>query len=367
MKLDFAEFFAGMGLVRVGLEPFWQCCYANDIDAIKGKMYQALFPDSAEFHLCDIWETDEVILRAGSPFLVTASFPCTDLSLAGVQRGLSGAGSGAFHGLMLVMHEWLSAGKLPPMVMLENVHGFVTGRSGRDFRTVCGELRSLGYSLDAISLDARHFTPQSRPRIFIVGFLGEPPDNMFGERPTILRPPALVSAMALEGGRWSGFRFSEPPEMNVPLESILDSGDGQDWWTEEQVDRHAASMSRAHKDRLASIVPAVVPAFRRTRNGKVRLEVRFDGLAGCLRTPRGGSGRQIIVRAAIDGSLAMRWMTSTEYARLQGAPHPGIAVSERQAMFGFGDAVCVPVISWLNHNLLSPLATHLRRELARIH
>lgn len=359
----FAEFFAGIGLVRTGLEPAWECCYANDIDSGKKKMYQAMFQNSDEFHLCDVWETDEVISRAGSPFLATASFPCTDLSLAGGQRGLSGKGSGAFYGLTLVLRRWVEMNRPPPMLMLENVHGFVTGNSGSDFRTVCSELRSLGYSLDAVSLDARHFTSQSRPRIFIVGVLGEPPEKMLSDspRPRSLCPPALEVAMACEGGRWTNFQLPDPPQPSHSVTTVLSLDADQDWWSEDQVRKHADSMSDAHRDRLANLAPTIVPAFRRTRAGAVRLEIRFDGLAGCLRTPRGGSGRQIVVRANSDGRLSMRWMTSMEYASLQGAPHCGNVVSERQALLGYGDAVCVPAISWLDRNLLSPLASHLRR------
>ena len=81
---------------------------------------------------------------------------------------------------------------------------------------------------------------------------------------------------------------------------------------------------------------------------------RFDGVAGCLRTPRGGSGKQIVV--AIDrGSLRMRWMSPREYARLQGAPTFPLAANTIQNLFGFGDAVCVPVIQWIDEHVLSPV------------
>lgn len=82
-------------------------------------------------------------------------------------------------------------------------------------------------------------------------------------------------------------------------------------------------------------------------------EVRFDGVAGCLRTPRGGSARQIV---AIDvGRLRMRWMTPREYARLQGAADFPLAGSKTDQHFGFGDAVCVPVVRWIDRHLLTPL------------
>jgi len=95
-------------------------------------------------------------------------------------------------------------------------------------------------------------------------------------------------------------------------------------------------------------------AFRRVRNGKSMAELRTDGIAGCLRTPRGGSGRQILL-AAGKGRFAVRLLTPRECARLMGADDFVLKVSLNQALFGFGDAVCVPVIEWIARNYLNPL------------
>jgi DNA (cytosine-5)-methyltransferase 1 len=98
----------------------------------------------------------------------------------------------------------------------------------------------------------------------------------------------------------------------------------------------------------------VLTAFRRVRHGRQRMEVRFDGVAGCLRTPRGGSAKQIVL--AIDRSeLRMRWMTPREYARLQGAGDFVLPENTIQGLFGFGDAVCVPVIEWIDRHMLTPV------------
>lgn len=84
-------------------------------------------------------------------------------------------------------------------------------------------------------------------------------------------------------------------------------------------------------------------------------ELRTDGLAGCLRTPRGGSGRQILYKAG-KGRYQVRLLTARECARLQGAPDDfKISVPLNQALFGFGDAVCVPVVEWIAKYYLRPL------------
>ena len=96
-------------------------------------------------------------------------------------------------------------------------------------------------------------------------------------------------------------------------------------------------------------------AYRRTRQGVAVWEVRADDIAGCLRTARGGSSKQAVVRAG-NGSMRVRWMTPHEYVVLMGAPGYDIdGVRPLQVMFGCGDAVVVPVIDWLSTHYLRPL------------
>lgn len=83
-------------------------------------------------------------------------------------------------------------------------------------------------------------------------------------------------------------------------------------------------------------------------------ELRTDGLAGCLRTPRGGSGRQILFKAG-RGRYFVRLITPREAARLMGADDFKITAPLNQALFGFGDAVCVPVIAWVAQHYLNPV------------
>ena len=94
--------------------------------------------------------------------------------------------------------------------------------------------------------------------------------------------------------------------------------------------------------------------FRRVRHGRSMAELRTDGIAGCLRTPRGGSGRQILFQAG-KGKYSVRLLTPRECARLMGADDFTITGSLNQALFGFGDAVCVPVIQWIAENYLTPV------------
>jgi DNA (cytosine-5)-methyltransferase 1 len=87
-------------------------------------------------------------------------------------------------------------------------------------------------------------------------------------------------------------------------------------------------------------------------------ELRTDGIAGCLRTPRGGSGRQILFKAG-KGQYFVRLLSPRECARLMGADDYKISVGLNQALFGFGDAVCVPAIGWIAEHYLNPLITEI--------
>src|SRR4051794_31029248 len=115
-KKTFCEFFAGIGLVWEGLKPSgWDCVYSNDIDPKKKAVFEAHFGESGHFHLEDIWKTDEVVKRIkGKPFLATASFPCTDLSLAGYWKGFEGSESSTYFGFLKVLAAM--GDRKPPVV-----------------------------------------------------------------------------------------------------------------------------------------------------------------------------------------------------------------------------------------------------------
>ena len=94
-----AEFFAGIGLMRMGLDAAgWTTVFANDIDEKKWEMYRDHFGDTGEFHLGDVHALD--VRQVPDIALATASFPCNDLSLAGARQGLSGEQSSAFWGFI---------------------------------------------------------------------------------------------------------------------------------------------------------------------------------------------------------------------------------------------------------------------------
>src|SRR5690606_35554411 len=84
--------------------------------------------------------------------------------------------------------------------------------------------------------------------------------------------------------------------------------------------------------------------YKRIRNKVQRAEVRFDGIAGCLRTPKGGSSIQTIVLVN-KGEIKTRLISKREAARLMGVPDEyKLPESRTKALYGMGDAVVVPVV-----------------------
>lgn len=254
----------------------------------------------------------------------------------------------------------------PPLVLVENVPGWLYSNKSADFRVTVQALNELGYACDIFTLDALRFTPQSRLRIFLVGAKNQVSDQ--GPGLILKRPRSLLSdrlKKSILANQDLGWFYIEIPELpslcTRGLSDIVEPMDDSDsrWWSEEEVKRHLNMMEKSHYERVSQLVKneQVVyrTFFRRRRKGQQRAEVRHDDLSGCLRTAVGGSGKQFLIKTG-QGSLKMRTMTPREYARLQGVPdeYP-ITVDGVQALTGFGDAVCVPAITWIAENALHPL------------
>lgn len=363
------EFFAGIGLMHLGLDNAgWSTVWANDIDPDKEAMYRHHFVDDCdEFVLGDVHDLDPLSIPSAT--LATASFPCTDLSLAGARRGLAGTGSGAFWGFINAIEGM--GPRRPRLVLLENVPGFLTSHKGNDFRDACLALNGLGYSVDAFVVDAVHFVPQSRQRLFVVGSrqLDFPSvrDSSTSFFEGSCRPQPLADFIFVHPYiRWMIRDLPELPRRKLSLVDIIEdlSPSSKYWWSDDRAKYLLDQMSERHRATADSMIrsqdTSYGTVFRRVRNGKSMAELRTDGIAGCLRTPRGGSGRQILFVAG-GGKYAVRLLTPGECARLMGADDYNIdsSLSLNKALFGFGDAVCVSVIEWIARNYLNPLSEEL--------
>lgn len=363
-----AEFFAGIGLMRLGLEKEgWSTVFANDIDPCKHEMYKTHFSNHEHYVVDDIHNIEAHQLPDIT--LATASFPCNDLSLAGARAGLEGKQSSAFWGFIEILSEM--GRRQPPLVLLENVPGFLTSHGGADLYRALLALNHLGYMVDGFIVDAARFVPQSRQRLFIIGVMpNEDIETIAGDSQiceTDVRPKALVDFIKRHSDiTWRIRNLPGLPTSRLRLPHILEQLEPNSsfWWSEERADYLLSQMSPKHRKIATDMIHgsqwSYGTVFRRVRNKKSMAELRTDGMAGCLRTPRGGSGRQILFKAG-KGQFQVRLLTPRECARLMGADDYKLTVPVNQALFGFGDAVCVPAIQWIARHYLNPLVTELLR------
>ncbi|WP_307873012.1 DNA cytosine methyltransferase [Paractinoplanes ovalisporus] len=359
-----AEFFAGIGLVRTALEPLGvKVVWANDIKQGKFEAYRANHPDADHhFKVRDIREVEAADLPPRID-LATSSFPCIDLSLAGNRLGLAGTQSGMFFEFARVL---AGMRERPSVVLLENVHGFATSHGGEDIRSAFKELAKLGYSLDVLAIDAKHFVPQSRPRMFIVGIAHDklPKNAHVGVPPLSDVRPAWIRKLHERHSQEFSMHYVDLPalpEGPTDLSGVIDHDvQDADWWDAKRVQAFVDSLSDVQRIRFEALrngdAISYRSAYRRTRQGNSTWELRRDAIAGCLRTTGGGSSKQALVELGRGREARMRWMTPREYARLMGADdYQLIAGTPNQQLFGFGDAVVVDVVRWIGQHYLMPV------------
>ncbi len=366
-----AEFFAGIGLMRAGLEKAnWNVTLANDIDPTKKRLYLNHFTTARDhFLLEDIHKLTASMIPDVT--LATASFPCTDLSLAGRREGLNGSSSSAFWGFVDILQNM--GAKKPPLILLENVAGFLTSNEGKDFSDALLALNELGYNVDPFIINAANFVPQSRVRLFVVGKLANEPITNLRIRQyfegTKLRPSSLVDFIFNHPEiNWDiNHDLPDLPALYTEFTQIVEVIPKKSnlWWNKKRVEYFLNQTSEGHLTKLLTFKNNAeykyLTAFRRTRNGKSMAEIRFDGIAGCLRTPKGGSAKQILLEVG-KGEINIRLITPRECARLMGADNFTLSGTANEALFGFGDAVCVPVITWIAENYLNPTFANIIKE-----
>ncbi len=368
---SFYEFFAGGGMARAGLGDDWSCLFANDFDAKKGFAYQANWGTGGELTVGDIRGLNPGALP-GAPNLVWGSFPCQDLSLAGVGAGLAGERSGTFYPFWDLIRGLAAEGRAPELVAVENVCGALTSHGGLDFRAICQTFSDAGYRYGALVINADLFVPQSRPRLFVIGV-----------RADVVVPPELLSPEPIEPfhtralGRAVAGLPTEVREhliwWNVPTperrqstfaDVIEEAPTSVTWHNQAETKKLLDMMSPVNLAKVEAAKRAgrrmVGGVYRRTRfdvdGAKVqRAEVRFDDVAGCLRTPAGGSSRQIIL--VVDGPrVRSRLISARETARLMGLDDSYVLPSRyNEAYHLTGDGVAAPVVRHLAQHILEPL------------
>ncbi len=368
---EFYEFFAGGGMARAGLGEGWTCLFANDFDHKKGMTYQANWGTGGELKVGDVKQIRAADLP-GTADLVWGSFPCQDLSLAGGGAGLKGERSGTFYPFWDVIKGLIADGRAPKLIALENVCGTLTSHGGKDFQAICQTFADSGYRYGALVLNAALFVPQSRPRLFVIGvrddveidpaLLAPGPMEPFHTR-GLCSAAENVTGEAKDGWLW--WNVPTPPHRNSTFADVIEENPASvNWHTAAETQQLLSMMSPLNLAKVAAAKRAkrrmVGGIYKRTRlderGVKVqRAEVRFDDVAGCLRTPAGGSSRQTII--VVDGdNIRSRLISSRETARLMGLPDDyKLPKNYNEAYHLTGDGVAVPVVRHIATHLLEPL------------
>lgn len=321
----FVDLFAGVGGFRLGLEAVGgECVYSVEIDRFARKTYAANFDDPEGSDIRDV-------LSLPPHDLLVAGFPCQPFSIAGVSKKASLGRHHGFldqtQGTLFFDLARLIENSRPPILLLENVKNLASHDKGRTFRVIRETLRRLDYNISYAVIDARHWVPQHRERLFIVGLN----QDVFGSE---------------------SFHFPSPSTHgNRRLGSILESDVPQKYVLSQHLWEYLQEYAKKH---------------RRLGNGFGFGLVTENDTTRTLSARYFKDGSEILISRG-DGRRPRR-LTPRECARLMGFPEDfRIVVSDTQAYKQFGNAVVVPVVEWLAGEILTQaqvLRTQAREGLA---
>ncbi|MGO3277549.1 DNA cytosine methyltransferase [Halomonas sp.] len=369
------EFFAGGGMARAGLGDAWQCLFANDFDHKKSKAYAENW-GKEHLKVGDVRAIKTEDLPKNADF-AWASFPCQDLSLAGGGAGLKGDRSGTFWPFWKLITDLGKEKRQPNVVTLENVCGTLTSHNGKDFTAICEAFQMAGYRFGAVVIDAALFVPHSRPRLFVVGvhhsvsissdLYNSSASNMWHTKSVRAAYDRLSDSLKSD---WIWWDMPKPVQREKRFADLIEDNPASiNWHSKSETERLLSMMTKVNMDKVEAAKKAgcrmVGTIYKRTRrdaegNKIQRAEVRFDDVAGCLRTPAGGSSRQLIL--VVDGyDVKSRLISTRETARLMGLPDDYLLPEKyNEAYHLTGDGVVVPVVRHLAEHILEPLVMQSR-------
>lgn len=321
----FIDLFAGIGGLRLGFESIGgTCVFTSEWDTYAQKTYRANFADNHEI-AGDIREVDA---RQIPDFdVLLAGFPCQPFSISGVsKRNALGRPHGfecKTQGTLFFDVARIIEAKRPAAFLLENVKNLVSHDKGNTLRVILDVLRKdLGYTVEYRVVDARHFVPQHRERIFIAGFREPVPFSLQDlALPKLDRPHTLREILHPEDGSQAAEPpFTEGTKAKVGAKYTLTAG-------------------------LWAYLQAYAEKHRQKGNGFGFGLVGPDDVARTLSARYYKDGSEILIRR---GKGAPRRLTPRECARLMGFDTNGhvhkIPVSDTRAYKQFGNAVAVPVV-----------------------
>jgi len=324
----FVDLFAGIGGIRKGFEEHnGKCIFTSEWNEYAVKTYRANFPDDHPL-VGDITRIDEKKIPDHDVLL--AGFPCQPFSIAGVSKKNA---LGRPHGFLCETQGTLFFDvariikeKQPKAFLLENVKNLASHDGGKTYRTILGVLRDeLGYDVHDRVIDGRHFVPQHRERIIIVGFR-EPTGFSWNQLrlPDISKnPPLMRNILHPENGAEEADPpYTEGPNAKVNAKYVL--SDHLWKYLRDYAARHKAKGNGFGYSLVGPANVARTLSARYYKDGSEILVSRGQGKSPRRLTPR-------------ECSRLMGFDT--------GERKFNIPVSDTQAYKQFGNAVIVPVIA----------------------
>ena len=243
-----------------------------------------IFTDVRELHPTDVIPRDGVI------HLITAGFPCQDLSVAGNQAGIEADRSGLFFQILRLSDEFYAYSRVRPSLLLENVPNLLTGNGGDWARTVYSELAVRGYRCEWKIISASDVgAPHLRKRWWCLAYMahtkrlgwstgsveqgedgGGIPPNLTGECSEALTDSQCIGLQGSKHEGWSRFKERIPKrsgERSKRSESITKPRlggalpDGLSPWMDEPADLPRVTHEKKYrKQRIMSLGNSIVPA-----------------------------------------------------------------------------------------------------------
>jgi len=313
-KFKFIDLFAGIGGIRLAFQNLGgKCVFTSEWDSYSKKTYEANF---GEVPFGDITQISEKEIPDHD--ILLAGFPCQPFSIAGVsKKNALGRAHGFLdetQGTLFFDVARIIKHKKPSVFMLENVKNLVSHDKGKTFKVITETLKALDYSIHFKVLDGKHFVPQHRERIIIVGFRNQ----IFKSKET--------------------FEFPKMSETKFAIKDILENKVDKKYTLSEHLWNYLQNYAKKHKEK---------------GNGFGFGLTDLNGISRTMSARYYKDGAEILIPQ--EGKSPRR-LTPRECARLQGFPDSFlIPVSDNQAYKQFGNSVVTPLIQAVGKNIVKEL------------
>ncbi len=325
-NFKFIDLFAGIGGIRLAFQDQnGKCVFSSEWNKYAKKTYDANF---GEVPFGDITKTDES--KIPDHDILVGGFPCQPFSIAGVSKKNSLGKSHGFldetQGTLFFDICRIIKEKRPKAFLLENVKNLKSHDKGNTFIVIEKTLRKLGYTVSSQVIDAKHYVPQHRERIFIVGFDRQQFPNGVD------------------------FNFPKKPNVEPRIKDILQT----------RVDtKYTLS------DKLWGYLQDYAKKHRAKGNGFGFGLVDREGVSRTLSARYYKDGSEVLIPQG-KGKNPRR-LTPEECKRLMGFPSTfkieGIGVSDTQLYKQFGNSVAVPVVRAVAREMVDAIKKYEYNEI----